>query len=116
MFTKMISFTTEIISSIGEMKISGAPKAIIYILLFQLIALISLYIIGLIYKFFSTGILDFTATNNIIKTLVSADFIAAILIIGKGLIDKDNDGTPDCFQEKEPQHDYERGEEHHGID
>lgn len=105
---KLTKFIGKTISSIGKMKIVGGARATIYILLMQLITLITLYIIGLVVSFINIKQLDFNATNNLIKTLVSADFIAAILILAKGLIDQNHNNIPDEMEKPE---DTEKGGE-----
>jgi len=99
MFFNVLKHVSSVFNQVGKMNIKGFPRAIINLLVFQLVFLILLFILGLIVKFYLTGELDFSNTLSLIKTLVSGEFLLAVGIVGKGMMDLNHDGIPDWYQE-----------------
>ena len=92
----------KLFNSLGKMKVKGLPRGVVIALMCLIIGCVVLYMSGWCYIWAVTRRPDLPAMNDLITTLTSASFIAAIGAIGKGLIDADGDGIPDQWeQEKE---------------
>lgn len=95
----------KVLRSVGRMKVRGLPRALVIILMLLIIGSIILYLSGWVWLWAFQGKVDLPAMNMLLQTLTGASFIAAIGFIGKGLIDDDNDGIPDEWQNKEEKND-----------
>ena len=83
------------------MQIAHAPKIMIYWFLVHVLLCIVLFIGAWIYEWVQTGRGNLQAMTIFIQTLTSVSFIAAVGFFGKALIDDDDDGVPDEFEEGE---------------
>lgn len=91
-----------LLGSLGRMKVRGLPRALVIVLMLLIIGSVVLYLAGWIWLWAALRRPDLPALNQLLQTLTSASFIAAVGVIGKGLIDADGDGVPDQWeQEKE---------------
>ena len=91
-----------LLGALGRMKVRGLPRALIIVLMLLIIGSVLLYLAGWIWLWAALRRVDLPALNALLQTLTGASFIAAVGFIGKGLIDADEDGIPDQWeQEKE---------------
>ena len=98
-----------LLGSLGRMKVRGLPRALVIILMLLIIGSVLLYVAGWIWLWAIQKKVELPALNQLIQTLTGASFIAAIGFIGKGLIDDDNNGIPDEWENKK------EGEENESI-
>ncbi len=82
-----------------KMQIARAPKIMIYWFLAHVLLCITLFIGAWIYDWIQTGRGNLQAMTAFIQTLTSVSFIAAVGFFGKALIDDDDNGVPDEFEE-----------------
>ena len=99
----------KVLGSVGRMKVKGLPRALVIILMLLIIGSVLLYVAGWIWLWAIQKKVELPALNQLIQTLTGASFIAAIGFIGKGLIDDDNNGIPDEWENKK------EGEKDEGI-
>ena len=90
----------KVLGSVGRMKVRGLPRALVIILMLLIIGSVLLYVAGWIWLWAIQKKVELPALNQLIQTLTGASFIAAIGFIGKGLIDDDNNGIPDEWENK----------------
>ena len=92
----------KLMGSVGRMKVKGLPRALVIVLMLLIIGSVCLYLAGWVWVWAFQRRVDLPALNMLLQTLTGASFIAAVGFIGKGLIDADEDGIPDQWeQEKE---------------
>ena len=92
----------KVLGSVGRMKVKGLPRALVIVLMLLIIGSVCLYLAGWIWLWAALRRVDLPALNALLQTLTGASFIAAIGFIGNGLMDADEDGIPDQWeQEKE---------------
>ena len=89
-----------LLGALGRMKVRGLPRALVIILMLLIIGSVLLYVAGWIWLWAIQKKVELPALNQLIQTLPGASFIAAIGFIGKGLIDDDNNGIPDEWENK----------------
>ena len=106
---KLQKVLLNILGSLGRMKVRGLPRALVIILMLLIIGSVLLYVAGWIWLWAIQKKVELPALNQLIQTLTGASFIAAIGFIGKGLIDDDNNGIPDEWENKK------EGEKDEGI-
>lgn len=88
------------ISRMGKMKLKGLPKAFILIVVGLLIISILMYLSGCLFIWYMDNRPPLKDINIIITTLTSVPAIAAIGFLGKAMVDDDNNGTPNVWEEK----------------
>ncbi len=86
-------------SNLGKMKVRGLPRAFIIILMLLLVFTIIFYLTGCGFVWWKMMTPPLMEINQLINTLTSVSFIAAIGFIGKAMVDDDGDGTPNIWEE-----------------
>lgn len=86
--------------NIGKMKISGMTRKLLitYILLFISIGL--LYIGGILLELWKTGKFNYNAAIQYIQIYFGTTTVMTFGILGKALIDKDENGIPDVWEQE----------------
>jgi len=97
------------IKKAAKIKIKGLPLLLVRIIVEVIVASLLLYLLAWVIDWIVTGKAQFPALLEFIKVVTGTSFIAAMGILGAALIDNDNDGIPDKFEEgKEEQNNAER--------
>lgn len=86
-------------SSIKKIPASIGTKAIVYYAV-VLAAEIILFNVAFCANWWISGKADVNTLIQFLTVLVGAQFTSAILMIGKGFVDSDNDGVPDVLEDK----------------
>ena len=76
------------------------PKLFVWLYASIFIACGLLTIIGVIYEFATKGVVNYSAVNAFVKEYFAPSICGTFAILGVLLIDKDNDGVPDEWQQK----------------
>ena len=99
MTNKLLTLIAKANNNVTAMKITGLPRVflLLYALLFVYFG--GIYAIGITTEFVKTGNLNYTAVINFIRVFFGTAVVATMVIIGKALIDTDEDGIPDQWEE-----------------
>lgn len=97
MLEKIKSFLQKTIANIPA---SAGTKVIVYYAAILILELL-LFNAGWLFNWYNTGNADVSLMIQFLTVLVGAQFTTAVLLIGKGLVDKDGDGIPDALDEEE---------------
>lgn len=97
MLQKIKDFLTKTIANIPP---SAGTKAIIYYAAILVVELL-LFNAGWLFNWYKTGSADVPVMIEFLTVLVGAQFTTAVMLIGKGLVDKDGDGIPDALENDE---------------
>jgi hypothetical protein len=92
----------------AKMKVKGLSLLLIRTVILLVIIAVLMYFGGWMYKLLYKQVADLPAMNELIKTLTSTSFIAAIGFLGKALLDEDGDGESDACQDKKEDEKNER--------
>lgn len=84
--------------SVANLSIRGAPRVMLLTFAGIFIAVGLLYITGLLIELYFTGSVNYRAVNDFISAYFGAASVAAFGVIGKALIDADEDGKPDVWE------------------
>lgn len=86
---------------IADLNIRGAPR--FFLLTFAMIFIVVglLYITGLLIELYFTGRVNYRAVNDFVNSYFGMASVAAFGVIGKALIDVDEDGKPDVWEDKD---------------
>lgn len=96
-------------AKIENMKIGGLTKVFLYAYVFNFIATGSLYTVGLFKEFIMLGKVNYQAINQFVPLYFGTSVVMTFGIIGKALIDKDDNGKPDVWETPEPDNNSRRG-------
>lgn len=99
MLEKIKSFLQKTIANIPA---SAGTKAIVYYAVILALELL-LFNVGWLFNWYDSGKADVAMMIQFLTVLVGAQFTTAVLLIGKGFVDKDGDGIPDALDEEEKQ-------------
>ena len=91
-------FLETAITKINKLKITRAPKIMVYWFLVHVLLCIALFIAAWVYDWMQTGRGNLQAMTFFVQTLTSVSFVAAVGFFGKALIDNDDEGIPDEFE------------------
>lgn len=82
-----------------KMKLNGAPRffLLVFAALFLFVGV--LYIGGLVLELMKEGKVNYKAIVDFIEAYFSMSAVAAFGVIGKALVDADNDGKPDVWKQ-----------------
>ena len=89
------------VSKFVKKKGGTLPKLFVWIYACIFIGCGMLTILGVLYDFFTHGSLNYKAVNDCIDKYFSPSVAATMGVIGVLLIDKDHDGVPDQWEQKE---------------
>ena len=84
----------------AKIKVKGLSLLLIRTVILLVIIAVLMHFGGWMYKLLYQQVADLPAMNELIKTLTSTSFIAAIGFLGKALLDEDGDGESDACQDK----------------
>lgn len=87
------------VARVGALSIKGASKGMIYLFLLILFICIILFVLAWAADWIHTGAGNLQAMTAFIQMMTSVSFIAAVGFFGKALIDNDDDGIPDSFEQ-----------------
>lgn len=90
----------DLLGSMGRMKVKGLPRALVITIMLLIIGSVLLYLVSWCWLWWLKGQVDLSALNELIQTITSMAFIAAVGFVGKGLIDTDGDGVPDPWKKE----------------
>lgn len=88
------------LSKTGKLKIRGMPRIMVYLFLITLVFSMWLFLYAWCENWKSTGKPDLVTLISFIACITSLSFMGAVGFFGKALIDKDNDGIPDEWEDK----------------
>lgn len=77
------------------------PKIFVWLYAFAFLACGFITIFGIIYEFFLKSIINYKAINDFIAAYFSPSICGTFALLGVLLIDRDGDGIPDKWEEKE---------------
>lgn len=97
--TQLIS---KISTSVTKMKIKGLPRLFVLLYAGIFISLAILYLTGLVVEFVHTGKLNYAASNQFASTYYGMALIGAFGVIGRAMLDSNDDGIPDAWQKDKP--------------
>lgn len=87
--------------NIAKMNISGFPRILLLSFVLVFVGMVIVYFIGIIFVFAKNRLPPFAEINSFADHYLTAGVIAAIGILGKALMDKDNDGKPDVWESED---------------
>ena len=94
MLERIKAFLTKTVANIPA---SAGTKAIVYYAVI-LVAELLLFNAGWLFNWYASGKADIPMMIEFLTVLVGAQFTTAVMLIGKGLVDKDGDGIPDALE------------------
>lgn len=97
MLEKLKKWLAKTVSSVPD----GAPLFVVVTFAGVLVAEILLINAGWIYNWYDSGKANVPVMIDFLTVLVGAQFTTAVMLIGKGLVDKDGDGIPDALGDGE---------------
>ncbi|MBR0294233.1 MAG: hypothetical protein IJQ91_07470 [Acidaminococcaceae bacterium] len=77
------------------------PKLFVWMYAAAFLACGFITIFGIIYEFFIKNIINYKAVNDFIAAYFTPSICGTFALLGVLLIDRDQDGVPDKWQEKE---------------
>lgn len=77
------------------------PKIFVWIYASIFICCGLLTIVGVLYEFITKGSVNYASINAFVKEYFAPSIAGTFAVVGVLLIDKDNDGVPDKWQEEE---------------
>ena len=81
-----------------KMKITGLPRLFLLLYAGIFISVGSLYLVGLLLEFWTTGKVNYPAVNQFAGTYFGVAVVGTFCVLGKALVDKDEDGIPDTWE------------------
>lgn len=95
-FTKAVK---RLDKQLTKMKLKGAPRLFLLIFAGLFVFVGILYIGGLAFELLYSGHINYKAAVDFIDSYFSMSAVAAFGVIGKALVDADNDGKPDVWKQ-----------------
>lgn len=86
---------------VTKMKITGLPRLFLLLYAGIFISVGSLYLVGLLLEFWVTGKVNYAAVNQFAGTYFGVAVVGTFCVLGKALVDKDEDGIPDTWETNE---------------
>ena len=77
------------------------PKLFVWLYAATLLACGGITIFGLIYEFFIKSVVNYKAINEFVAAYFNPSICGTFVLLGALLIDRDQDGVPDRWQEEE---------------
>lgn len=99
MGTKLLNLIAKANTNITKMKITGLPRLFLLSYATLLLYFGFIYAVSVTIEFIRTGLLNYAAVTNFIAVFFGTATVATMVIIGKALIDKNEDGIPDKWEE-----------------
>ena len=84
---------------VTKMKITGLPRVFLLLYAGIFISVGSLYLVGLLLEFWTTGKVNYPAVNQFAGTYFGVAVVGTFCVLGKALVDKDEDGIPDPWEQ-----------------
>ena len=81
------------------------PKLFVWVYASVFIACGVLTIIGIVYEFATKGAVNYKAVNEFVAQYFAPSIAGTFALLGVLLIDRDNDGIPDKWEEQEQEKD-----------
>lgn len=97
---KFVKPLTDRIKKFVQKRGGTLPKLFVWIYSSLFIGCGLLTIFGVCYEFFKNGSVNYVAVNNFIKEYFCPSVAGTFTVIGVLLIDRDNDGIPDQWEEQ----------------
>jgi hypothetical protein len=85
-------------NKIDKLKIKGLPRILVYVFAFIVLFSVILFPTFWIYQYFITKKPDLSLLISFIHEITSVPFIAAVGFFGKAMIDNNDDGIPDEWE------------------
>ena len=98
---RIIKPLTDKVANFIKQRGSVLPKLFVWLYASIFIACGLLTVIGVLYEFFTKGVVNYSAVNAFIKEYFAPSICGTFAILGVLLIDKNNDGVPDEWQKEE---------------
>lgn len=89
--------------NVANLSIRGAPRFLLLTFAGIFIIVGLLYITGLLIELYFTGRVNYRAINDFISAYFGVASVAAFGVLGKALIDADEDGKPDVWEDEDKQ-------------
>lgn len=99
MGTKILNLIAKANDNITKMKITGLPRLFLLSYAALLLYFGFIYAVSVTIEFIKTGLLNYAAVTSFIAVFFGTATVATMVIIGKALIDKDENGIPDPWEE-----------------
>lgn len=99
--SKIAKWLNRLNENVADLSIRGAPRFLLLTFAGIFIVVGLLYITGLLIELYFTGKVNYKAINDFVSVYFGVASVAAFGVIGKALIDSDNDGTPDVWEPEE---------------
>lgn len=87
--------------NVANLNIRGAPRFLLLTFAGTFITVGLLYVAGLLAELYFTGRVNYRAINDFVNSYFGMASVAAFGVIGKALIDSDEDGKPDVWEDKD---------------
>ena len=84
-------------STLANIPASAGTKAIVYYAVILVLELL-LFNFGWLFNWYNTGKADVTVMIEFLTVLVGAQFTTAVMLIGKGFVDKNKNGVADVLE------------------
>lgn len=84
---------------VTKMKITGLPRLFLLLYAGIFISVGILYLVGLLLEFWTTGKVNYPAVNQFAGTYFGVAVVGTFCVLGKALVDKDEDGIPDPWEQ-----------------
>ena len=97
---KVIKFVQNKVTDFVKKRGSILPKLFVWIYASIFIGCGLVTIIGILYEFFTHGAVNYKAVNEFVKEYFCPSIAGTFAVLGVLLIDKDNDGIPDKWEEE----------------
>lgn len=84
------------------------PKLFVWVYASVFISCGLLTVFGILYEFFTKGSVNYGAVNNFIREYFAPSIAGTFALLGVLLIDKNNDGIPDKWEEQQQETESEK--------
>ena len=98
---RIIKPLTDKVANFIKQRGSVLPKLFVWLYASIFIACGLLTVIGVLYEFFTKGVVNYSAVNAFVKEYFAPSICGTFAILGVLLIDKNNDGVPDEWQKED---------------
>jgi hypothetical protein len=98
---KLIRGLQSRISKFVRKKGGTLPKLFVWLYASVFIGCGLVTLAGVLYEFFTKGAVNYAAVNNFVREYFAPSIAGTMGVIGVLLIDKDHDGVPDQWEQKE---------------
>ena len=98
---RIIKPLTDKVANFIKQRGSVLPKLFVWLYASIFIACGLLTVTGVLYEFFTKGVVNYSAVNAFVKEYFAPSICGTFAILGVLLIDKNNDGVPDEWQKED---------------